>query len=300
MPIAGELAVVAPLAAFLGRPLVLVDVGCRWGLDETWAAFGPHIRRIGFDPDAEECARLERLNGEGARVRFVPAGLGPAVGSSRLHLTREPACSSLYPPDLEAMRQRPELSCIEPTGTATIPLTTLDAWAATDGLDRVDILKLDTQGSELDILRGSERLLPTVRAIEVEVEFNPIYRGQPLFGDVDRFLRDRGFVLWRLGHLVHYGMAGARSDFAVEEWQCFDSRALPSPRQGGQLYWAHAYFVRHEAAFPRPSADWRSRLADACAFSAFGFRDLAGSCLRHALEDAPRDVAPAILAALSD
>jgi FkbM family methyltransferase len=300
MPIAGELAAVAPLTAFLGRPLVLVDVGCRWGLDATWAAFGPHIERIGFDPDAEECARLEGLNTEGDRVRFVPAGLGPAVGTAPLHLTREPGCSSLYPPDPEALRHRPELYCIEPAGTATVPLTTLDAWAERDGLDRVDVLKLDTQGSELGILQGAERLLPTVRAIEVEVEFNPIYTGQPLFGDVDRFLRDRGFVLWRLGHLVHYGMAEARSDFAVEEWQCFDSRALPSTRQGGQLYWAHAYFVRHDAAFARPTPDWRSCLADACAFSAFRFYDLAGSSLLRALDHAPDDVAPAIRAALVD
>lgn len=300
MPIAGELAAVAPLAAFLGRPLVLVDVGCRWGLDETWAAFGPHIERIGFDPDAEECARLSGLNTGGARVRFVPSGLGPAVGEAPLHLTREPACSSLYPPDLETLRHRPELACVEPVGTATIPLTTLDAWAVAEGVERVDIIKLDTQGSELDILRGAERILGTVRALEVEVEFNPIYSGQPLFGDVDRFLRDRGFVLWRLGHLVHYGMAEARSDFAVDEWQCFDSRALPSPRQGGQLTWAHAYFVRRDAAFARPTVDWRSCLADACTFSAFRFRDLAGSSLLRALEHAPDDVAPAIRAALID
>lgn len=68
------------------------------------------------------------------------------------------------------------------------------ALAETLGERTVDAIKLDTQGSELDILRGASRALSSCTLIEIEVEFNPIYEGQNLFCDVDRFLRDRGFV----------------------------------------------------------------------------------------------------------
>ena len=54
MPIAREFAVVAPLANYLEEPLVVADVGCRWGFADTWSALGPHVRLVGFDPDAEE------------------------------------------------------------------------------------------------------------------------------------------------------------------------------------------------------------------------------------------------------
>jgi Methyltransferase FkbM domain len=71
-------------------------------------------------------------------------------------------------------------------------------------VSRIDFIKLDTQGSELEILQGGVRALAGVRCVEVEVEFNPIYRGQPLFYEVDAFMRGQGFVLWKLTNLVHY------------------------------------------------------------------------------------------------
>jgi hypothetical protein len=68
------------------------------------------------------------------------------------------------------------------------------------------VIKLDTQGTELDILHGAGRLLSQVLAIEIEVEFVHIYKGQPLFTDVDLFMRNQGFSLralrrtyWRIG-----------------------------------------------------------------------------------------------------
>src|SRR5262249_39692982 len=60
------------------------------------------------------------------------------------------------------------------------------------------ILKLDAQGSELDILRHGTRKLADTLVIECEVEFVPIYHDQPLFGDIQVFLRDHGFVLHKL------------------------------------------------------------------------------------------------------
>jgi hypothetical protein len=124
--------------------------------------------------------------------------------------------------------------------------------------------------------------------------FNPLYEGQPLFGDVDRHLRDRGFVLWRLEQLVHYGIVGTRSDFLMPGSQYFDSRPVPVAAQGGQVYWAHAYFVPRELAFGVAHDDWRGAIRDACLTAAFGFRDLAGDTLHRVLAHCPSDVAKAI------
>ena len=300
MPIARGLDAVAPLAAHLERPLVVVDLGCRWGFADAWTTFGRAVTVVGFDPDAAECARLEGSYRGTQDVRFVPAAVGLVNGEATFHLTREPACGSFFPPDLDVIRHRPILDCIQPVGMAAVGLTTLDDWAAGSDVGPVDALKLDTQGSELNILRGGERCLGSVRVLEVEVMFNPIYRDQPLFGDIDRHLRERGFVLWRLELLAHYGMAGARSDYATGDHQCFDSRRVEFPAQGGQLYWGDAFYVRREVAFGEPTADWRGCLRDACLASAFGFRDLAGATLRLALAHAPAEVAEMIRMALMD
>lgn len=65
----------------------------------------------------------------------------------------------------------------------------------------VDLLKLDLQGYELEALTGCEGLLDRIKTITTEVEFVPLYEGQPLFSDIDIFLRARGFRLLNLYEL---------------------------------------------------------------------------------------------------
>jgi hypothetical protein len=55
-------------------------------------------------------------------------------------------------------------------------------------------LKLDTQGSELSILRGAERVLLSAELVETELSLVPLYRGGP-FNEVIEFLDERGFGL---------------------------------------------------------------------------------------------------------
>jgi len=267
----------AALGTLLDDDLVVVDVGARWGAGDRWRPFGPRVRVIGFDPDAEECARLAQLEPD---VRYVPVALADFDGQATLHTTVEPACSSLYPPRAELVATHPELRVMAPAGTTGIAVTTLDAWMAQDGLAAVHVLKLDTQGSELLVLRGATDALADVRFLEVEVELNPLYEGQPLFGDVDRFLRGHGFVLWRLGHLAHYGLPGT-GEVEVDDVHHFDSRPVPIAAGAGQVYWGHAHFVAADA-LDGTRTDRTTAVRDACAALAFGFADLA----RHRLRDA--------------
>ncbi len=57
----------------------------------------------------------------------------------------------------------------------------------------IDMLKIDVQGSELSVMQGAPRLLPTALVVETEVEFVQLYAQQPLFADIDIYLRQRGF-----------------------------------------------------------------------------------------------------------
>lgn len=65
----------------------------------------------------------------------------------------------------------------------------------------IDILKLDLQGYELEALKGAGDLLGRIKIIITEVEFVPLYENQPLFGDIDLFLRNAGFRLLNLYEL---------------------------------------------------------------------------------------------------
>ena len=58
----------------------------------------------------------------------------------------------------------------------------------------MDLLKLDVQGSELAIFQGGEEKLSGTVAIQTEVSFVPLYKKQPVLGDIDLELRGHGFI----------------------------------------------------------------------------------------------------------
>jgi FkbM family methyltransferase len=289
-------AAMAALADVLEEPLVVVDAGCRWGASPAWEALRDHLEVIGFDPDEEECARLNALGAPGRR--YVPLALGAATGEARLHLTVEPACSSLYPPDPTVVEERPLLRLARPAGLGSIAVTRLDEWLRGAGVTRVDALKLDVQGAELAVLEGAGSALADVRAVEIEVTFNRIYDGQPLFADIDRFLRERGFVLWRLRDLVHYGLADASSEHRATEHHFFDSRPAPFVAQGGQLFWANAFYVPDDVAFGTGPRPWRELLREGLLASAMSFPDLARRAVKRAIAAAEPGVRARIEAAM--
>jgi FkbM family methyltransferase len=64
-------------------------------------------------------------------------------------------------------------------------------------IHNLDYLKIDIQGAELLVFKNAKRRLSECTVIQTEVEFLPLYIDQPLFSDVERFLRSRGFIFHR-------------------------------------------------------------------------------------------------------
>ena len=115
-------------------------------------------------------------------------------------------------------------------------------------------LSLDTQGSELEILKGAKETLNSVVAVLVEVGFVKIYENQPLFGEISEFLNLAGFTLMD----IYKGV------------ETTNSRGPVGARAKGQLSWGDALF------FKSPDNAERSSLAF-CAL-AFGYSDFAREC----------------------
>jgi FkbM family methyltransferase len=271
------------VAARLDPPLTIIDVGARGGIDDIWTPLLPHLRAYAFDADPAECARLTAEHGS-QQVRFVPLALGATPSQAELYITAEPACSSLYPPDERVAGTYRALQVIAATDTRSLTVDTLDGWAERERVTDVSFVKLDTQGSELDILRGATNTLRTICAVRAEVEFSPIYRGQPLFGDVDAFLRGQGFVLWRLANLCHYTFAGHDERGSFPDRQVFaatplDVTTVEFGGGAGRLFWGEAFFVRREFAEGTRSRDPEAAARAACVFSTLGFMDLAAICM---------------------
>jgi FkbM family methyltransferase len=275
------------------RPLVAIDIGSRGGIRRAWFALGPNARLIGFDPDPAECARLNQAARD--QERYVALALAATDGERTLHLTADPQSSSLYPPDPRSISRFPELWRHEPRGTEVIQTSTIDLWARDTDVGPIDAIKLDVQGAELDILRGAKASLQSVRLIEAEVEFQQLYEGQPLFADVDLFLRERGFTLWRLRDIHHCGLARAgRGEpvFGVGDY-------VERTRLGGQIAWANAVYVREDLIDAEATVDWSMRARDACVSAIFGFPELVELALSSGAATAPAEARATLTSVLA-
>lgn len=265
----------------LPERLLCVDVGARWGADNTLMLLKHKAKLLCFDPDAEECARLQALHPID-EVEYVPQALSQDGSELTLYTTREPACSSIFPPIEAIYSNYPALDIITPVQSDQVPSTTLDRYLATVELGLPDLYKLDTQGSELDILKGGVASLAGACMIDIEVEFNPLYGGQALFGDVDVFMRSHGFVLWRLPLLVHYTPAEvAAASTAISSISTPPGRFEVSNPGNGQLFWAQAHYVRSKCLITDPTdIDAHFARKAAAITSAYGYWDLALMALK--------------------
>lgn len=228
------------------NPIIIVDIGCRWGFADKFINDLNNIFIYGFDPDKEECLRLKNLYEGKNNIQLIPIGLADVPGKRQLYLTSEPACSSLYKPDSVLTTTYPALDCAREVSQIEVEVSTLDIWVEQVGITYIDYIKIDTQGAEFAILNGALSILKTVKFLEIEVEFNPIYTNQPIFSDIDLFLRQQGFVLWKFSNFVHYGKTGESDLLVGKDSINFDSNKLEYEVRGGQIYWADAYYIRKE------------------------------------------------------
>jgi FkbM family methyltransferase len=268
------------LKSHIREPIILVDVGARWGALDFWKLYGHKAKIFCFEADEEEADRLKSQN-TASNIEYIPFALGADGNGLTLNLTEGPGCSSVYEPIESLYTDFPGCNVMRPIRAAQCRSIGLDEFCRQRNITKIHALKLDTQGSELDILKGAESALKGCVFINIEVEFNQLYKHQPLFCDVDRHLRDRGFVLWRLNNLAHYSkrvMSGAPHPILLA--------AEPGshqyvPVENGQLFWADAFYVQ-EAAVPTNDQplDFDDAIAGACLVSQWRLWDLAIEMVR--------------------
>jgi FkbM family methyltransferase len=221
---------VTPLNSHLeGDRLQLIDVGARGGLDPRWERFQSNLELTAFEPDPAEC---ELLNQDAACLpypaRFLPHAIWrEASDEVPFHVVNWPVASSIFAPNEEFLRPFPEAHRLFGLKEVrTIATVTLDEALGGAGLG-VDHLKIDVEGAELDVMSGAEKALTEALTLEVEVEFNPIFRDQPLFADVDQHLRSRGWAI-----------LGLRRN----SWRRGSGRGRAADGNGGQLVSADALY----------------------------------------------------------
>ena len=148
---------------------------------------------VGFEPNR---AALQRLNEmKGPNELYLPYSIGDG-GRHTLHVCQAPGMTSLLQPNPEVLNLFhgfPEWGRV--LSVETVETKRLDDIAETEG---AELIKIDIQGGELMALSNGRSRLTDVLLIYTEVEFLPMYVGQPLFSEMEQFLRSEGFMFHRL------------------------------------------------------------------------------------------------------
>lgn len=94
-------------------------------------------------------------------------------------------------------------------------LTTLDQLTINTPFAQPDFIKIDTQGYELEILKGAEKTMQHAQFILLEVSLIDIYKGCPMVAEVMAFMQAKGFVLYDIYSLMRrpFDKALYQSDF---------------------------------------------------------------------------------------
>jgi FkbM family methyltransferase len=214
--------------ALAQRSFVVADVGAAYGTDPRWCSIEPYTRFVTFEPDSRSQDDISNTH----TVNFA-TGLSDYQGEKSLYLTQLPAASSLYPLNINELKSFANYEWHEIVGEATIALDTLDRCLAERPELKPDFLKVDVEGSDLDVLKGGiEVLSQNVLGVQVEVSFIERHVGAPFFSDVDSFLREQGFALFIL----------AREHWLRQNrvWGC---------NSHPQLIWADAVYVLTKEQF---------------------------------------------------
>jgi len=152
---------------------------------------------VGFEPNPEALARLNQKKSR--NETYLPYAVGDGLPHV-LNICAAEGMTSLLKPNpavLGRFHGFPRWS--EVVATRAVETVRLDDIAETAGLD---LLKIDIQGGELMAFQNGEARLQDALVIQTEVEFLQMYVDQPLFSDVEIFLRRHGFVFHRFYPVV--------------------------------------------------------------------------------------------------
>jgi FkbM family methyltransferase len=114
-------------------------------------------------------------------------------GESDFYLTRKRECSSLFKPNAKVVSHFRHAERFDVQKTVRVKTDTLDNLIV-GSRDSIDFLKLDAQGSEFNILKGSKSILKSISLVQCEVSLLEIYESSPSYYVIAEFMDQNGFM----------------------------------------------------------------------------------------------------------
>jgi len=176
------------------KKLIGLDVGAQGGFNSD--KFFPEKYNKYFDSILVDPFINSLKDDQGKFI--INKGLWSSKCTKKLYiLNKRPQSSSMYEPDKKSLAiygfKEKDIHLFDVTKTEMVECDTISSSLKKLNINTLDYLKIDTQGAELEILKGLENYKPLM--IKCEVQIFPMYKKQPSWTEVTDFLNKLGYML---------------------------------------------------------------------------------------------------------
>lgn len=160
-------------------PRTVFDIGVAYGTDDLYRAF-PQAHYYLVEPVSEFEPVIRNLALQ-YKMEYVIAAAGSEPGQIEINIHSDPRRTSSL--------QRPSVT------RRSVPVVTLDNQFGQEIIQPC-LLKVDTEGHELGVLDGAERVLRSSDVVILETRLIAYVDGMPEFSGVVSYMHDKGFRLY--------------------------------------------------------------------------------------------------------
>ncbi len=188
---------------------LIVDVGAADGtVSQKFSKAFPFSITYAFEPIPSTFQSLKGNVSGNKNIIAVNKGLGSAETELTIHLSERITSSSFF--NIEENISNDFFSRnLKDVGAESVVVSTMDKEIPSD--KKINILKMDVQGFELEVLKGGKNTLKRTAIVLVEMQNHDLYLGAPKYYDIDKFMRESNFELFDI-------IPSIRQDKKLYEW----------------------------------------------------------------------------------
>lgn len=152
----------------------------------------PNARIFSFEPLSKPAAIYMKVFSDDSNVKLFTVAISNESGKTEIHISHREDSSSLLPIGDKQNEMFPGTYEI---GTEIIAMKRLNEVLNADELIEPVLMKIDVQGFEMNVLKGSTELFNKIKYIYSECSYIELYKGQALFPEISEFLQSFGYRL---------------------------------------------------------------------------------------------------------
>jgi len=185
---------------------VIFDIGANVGQTATsYRQLFPEAKIHSFEPSDPAFSTLASSFVGDQRFNAWKLAISNVDGEKDFFCSDDDTCNSLLAPsqDIGNVALQEKLTS---TSKNTVKCSRLDSFCRQNSIGRIDLLKMDIQGAELQAIEGaSEKLsLGDIGLVFSEVQFSPLYQDACEFRDISSAMNMHGYKLYGLYNLNHF------------------------------------------------------------------------------------------------